>query len=126
MIGAKSPRLRRGQTITARYLNGQADQIDALRNALVRLAGGAGVQAIDTQADQSNLSPAQLLDPGITSPGLTQNLAAGHVMTELARVTSIVRVENPSDPAQYVDVERVDVITFEGAAGERLTLVFNH
>jgi len=36
---------------------------------------------------------------------------------EVSRQTSTVRVENPDDALQYVDVERIDVITFQGATG---------
>lgn len=32
------------------------------------------------------------------------------VLDELARLTSVVRVENSEDPSQWVDVERIDVL----------------
>lgn len=126
MTVPKSPRLKRGDRISARFLNGHSDQIDALRGQLMRLARGAGVQSIDTQADRSNLSPLQLLDPAVDGAGVTQGVNAGRVMREIVRVVSTVRVTNPSDPAQFVDVERVDVIAFEDDTGERLTLVFDN
>lgn len=126
MTAPSSPRLKRGSLITARFLNGQADQIDALRNRLAKLAPGTGTQAEDSAADRSNLSPLQLIDPAVVAESLTQGINAGRVMREIVRLVSVVRVENPEDSAQFVDVERVDVVTFEDAAGERLTLVFDN
>ncbi len=39
------------------------------------------------------------------------------VLTEMARVTSVVRVENPEDPTQWVDVERIDVMMMQDSKG---------
>lgn len=126
MTAPRSSRLKRGDPIRARFLNGQADQIDELRQRLIRIERASGVQAIDSQANTSNLSPAQLADPLILSPGVLRGLDGGRVLTEIARVSSIVRVTNPSDSAQFVDVERVELVAFEDIDGERLTLAFDN
>lgn len=39
------------------------------------------------------------------------------VLTETQRVTSVVRVENPEDPTQWVDVERIDVLLMQDTNG---------
>ena len=44
---------------------------------------------------------------------------------EVARTTSTVRVENPDDANQYVDVERIDAICFFTPRG-RVQLLFNN
>ena len=48
------------------------------------------------------------------------------VLTEIARATSDVRVENPDDPSQYVIVRRIEAVTFAKASGGRLTLNFRN
>lgn len=37
--------------------------------------------------------------------------------TETGRDTSLLRVENPDDPDQFVEVERIDAISFRGPNG---------
>jgi hypothetical protein len=44
---------------------------------------------------------------------------------ELTRTVSVVRVENPEDPAQYVDVERIETITFRGPDRD-VQFILNH
>lgn len=48
------------------------------------------------------------------------------VWTEIARTTSTVRVENPEDPEQYVDVERVETALFRLPDQSEVELRFNH
>jgi len=43
--------------------------------------------------------------------------------TEISRTTETVRVSNPSDPSQYVDVQRIKSIRFMGPQGDEA--VFN-
>jgi hypothetical protein len=119
-------RLRRGEPIRARYLNAIADSVDELRARVARLEGGAGTQASDASPQSSNLSPEQLLDPAIDAASVLRGLNAGRVLTEIARLVTVVRVENPSDPAQFVDVERVEIVTFGDTDGEKVTLVFDN
>ncbi|KJS40353.1 MAG: hypothetical protein VR70_05780 [Rhodospirillaceae bacterium BRH_c57] len=48
------------------------------------------------------------------------------VWTEIARTTSTVRVENPEDPEQYVDVERVETLLMRGPGGEQVEWRLSH
>lgn len=125
MSAPRSTRLKRGDAIRARFLNAQSDQIDELRNRVTRIERAGGVQAVDDNASQSNLSPGQIADPTIAADVL-RGVDGARAMNEIARVSSVVRVENPSDPAQFVDVERVEIIAFEDVTGERLTLIFDN
>ncbi len=115
--------IRRGEPIRARWLNTAKAQIDELRARVGSLVGTDGTQALDTDPGNSNLSPAQLLDPTLTAPSVTRGLGLGNAYVEIARLVSVVRVENPDDAAQFVDVERIEAIAFENDAGERLSLV---
>lgn len=45
---------------------------------------------------------------------------------EISRKTTTVRVTNPTDPEQYVDVERVDVATFRNADGTHSQFKFRN
>jgi len=45
---------------------------------------------------------------------------------EVARAVSVVRVTNPSDSEQWVDVERIERIMFRGPDGRRHEFVLNH
>ena len=126
MSAPRSIRIKRGDPIRARWLNGQADQIDELRRRLAAIERASGPQAVDSAADRSNLSPAQIADPLILSPDVLRGLQGGRVFVEIARSVSIVRVTNPSNATQFVDVERVDLVTFQTADGERITLVFDN
>lgn len=46
--------------------------------------------------------------------------------TEVSRVTSVIRVENPDDSFQYVDVERIEEIVFRGEDGIDRKFILNH
>ena len=48
------------------------------------------------------------------------------LFTETARVTTTVRIENPSDSSQFVDVERIDRISFVGPDGVVRTFVLSN
>lgn len=48
------------------------------------------------------------------------------VFREIARAVTVVRVTNPEDSAQYVDVERIDKIQFRGPDGKRYELQLNN
>lgn len=47
------------------------------------------------------------------------------VYSEVSRFTTTVRVENPDDPEQFVNVERIESISFQGDKGP-ITLSFNN
>lgn len=52
--------------------------------------------------------------------------ALGLIFTETTRQTTTVRITNPSDPADFVDVERIDRISFSGPDGVIRTFVLNN
>lgn len=59
----------------------------------------------------------------------TQPENAGNVTKtyeEVSRVTSVIRVENPNDSFQYVDVERIEEITFRGEDGNDYKFILDH
>ncbi len=47
------------------------------------------------------------------------------IYTEVSRRTTLVRVENPEDSEQFVNVERIESISFQGNGG-RISLKFNN
>jgi hypothetical protein len=47
------------------------------------------------------------------------------VYSEVSRTVSVVRVTNPEDAAQYVDVERIETITFRGPDRD-VKFILNH
>jgi len=52
--------------------------------------------------------------------------ALGLIFTETGRLTTIVRVSNPLDANDFVDVERIDRISFQGPDGVIRTFVLNN
>ena len=46
--------------------------------------------------------------------------------TELSRVTSTVRIEDPDDEEVYVEVERMDSVLFVDGSGNIQRLIFNN
>lgn len=45
---------------------------------------------------------------------------------EVSRVTEVVRVENPDDANQWVEVERINSMVFAGPTGAYVRFNFNH
>ncbi len=52
--------------------------------------------------------------------------AEGLIFTETGRKTTTLRITNPVDSAQFVDVERIDRISFQGPDGVIRTFVLNN
>ncbi len=50
----------------------------------------------------------------------------GLIYNETERQTTTVRIENPDDSTQFVDVERIDQITFLGPDGVARTFVLTN
>ncbi len=112
----KVPSITRGQPISAGFLNVMGNNINLLAGALDK-----------PQAKPGDASPKRSSSPE-TSDQADPNAppADPNTYNETGRYTSMVRVTNPDDPAQYVDVERIEWVSFVNAAGETLTLVFNN
>lgn len=66
--------------------------------------------------------------PAIDTPGAgdTTGPALGLVFAETKRQTSTVRVTNPQDSEDWVDVERIERISFRGPDGLIRTFVLNN
>jgi hypothetical protein len=96
-------RIRRGQVIRARYLQQFEDVAEAVAGRLRRpRQAGAPLEA-----EQINSS-------------------VGTVWVEIGRIEQTVRVTNPDDDEQYVDVARMVTVTLRSPSGETQTLAFNN
>ena len=90
---------------------GQPTDLGALAPVVLSWgAPGAVLQFVD-----ANLRSANPYDsvPKINDPTLGASLE----VREISRQTSRVRVENPADPVQYVDIERIEEIVFAAPDG---------
>ncbi len=104
------------------------------RNALpqIRRPPGAIGEAVHRWGRQANLSwttPGQVTTQVIFTDGLPpidDPEDAARIFTETEREVDVVRVENPSDSAQFVDVERITKISFLGEDGITRTFVLNN
>ena len=47
------------------------------------------------------------------------------IFTETSRTTTTVRIEDDTDPTVFVDIERIDDVTFSNSSGQTLKLTFN-
>lgn len=92
------PRIRKGDVIRAPYLNQIADAIN----------------------DQAHLPENLPGTPAPTDGTLPEDTGANsaETWTETQRETTTVRVENPEDSEQYVDVDRIDSVTLVGPDGQ--------
>ncbi len=83
----------------------------------------------DFQFSAGAIPPAATQPIFIILPGGDEgedDLEEGLVFTELSRETTTVRISNPADAGDFVDVERIDRITFDGPDGRRRTFVLNN
>jgi hypothetical protein len=98
------PRIRAGEVIEARWLN---DVVDGVNTAL--------------QPPRAEDDP----PPPQPEEGDDESAADEH-WTEVARTTTTVRVEDPDDSDTYVDVERVDTVTFLRPDGTTIRLTMSN
>jgi len=103
VLGAQIPLIQPRERITANWLNS--------------VAAAAERVPIPAQTEETQ-------EPeGEDGEGTTDD----RIYTEQSRVTSTVRIEDDTDPTVYVDIERIDEITFtEDGSGAILTLKFNN
>jgi hypothetical protein len=107
MIG----RIKKGEVIKASFLNDMAQGIDTLNETFVD-------------------RPRQVLD---SDPAEVQNEAAEEGIEEAdpnryietGRTSSTVQVFDQNDE-NYAEVSRIELVTFENALGETITLEFNN
>lgn len=100
MTERRIPPPRKGEAITALYLGNTTDRIR-------KLEGVVGARSADP----------------VPSDPVNAQQTSSESWTETARTTTTVRIENPSDSSQFVDVERVVTITFD--RGDGTTVVLN-
>lgn len=96
----RAPRVKRGQALTADLWNSLADYVDP------PLLSPRQVEAPVTSEQVAETDP----DPAST-------------FYEVARASDTVRVENPDDENQYVNVERLRAITFS-AGGQNVSFIY--
>lgn len=121
---------RAGLTIGPRFLAGR----EQVRRIPRRRPPGAVGDAVLRWGAPSNFQ--FLSDGGTTQPiynilpggdeEARDDEALGLVFTETERQVSVVRVSNPLDAADFVDVERIDQISFLGPDGLIRTFVLNN
>lgn len=59
--------------------------------------------------------------------GELQDIPPLRMLTEVSRVTSDKRIENPQDPEQYVIVQRIDeLVMVDSIDGESITFIFDN
>lgn len=118
------PRIARGGVISYRYLRGLEDAIiDSGRRPG---APATTAQAQVDDAEATNLRPDQAFDGRTQRTAGRVDVSGADVYRETARTTATVRVENPDDAEQYVDVERVEAVAFVDGLGRVLTLAFDN
>ncbi len=91
------PRFTKGRIISAQQLNEVVSSVNALNEI-----------NLPTQINEGNTFPA--FDDSEETESASEYQA--NTWTEIARTTTTVRIENPEDAEQYVNVERVVTITF--------------
>lgn len=104
-------RQQRGAVIRATFLNRIVEVVDGRADIITNPRQRAG----ERQQIQGDVDPTG-------QPALS----ADQVFTEIGRTVSTVRVEDPDDADVYVDVERIDTVTFIGTNGRTMLLVFNN
>lgn len=85
------------------------------------------IQPTPTEPETAVLNwTAQTNTQADTIPGFKLTINYKQLHNEVSRKTTVARVTNPEDPNQYVDVERIDEITFNGNDGVQQRFVFNN
>lgn len=109
------PGIASGQPITGRWLTQVADNQNALIDAY---KGPASLRPLSNEGQDFDVTynPSTQLQP------IAQ--AGSSIWTETSRATSTVRINDPSSSA-YVDVERIEAITFASSIGT-MTLRFQN
>lgn len=92
----------------------EAREADSSDDSLLRW-GRAPVWGSETVSREEESGGFQIINPKPEQP--PQNTLP-RIYTEVSRETKTVRVTNPNDTAQYVDVARIESITFRGPDGK--------
>jgi len=113
---------KRGDILTAVYVN---KIVDGANRALDVLGPPRSTKSPETGTGEVPLDADG--DPTAGNDPSTGGLSflGSEVLEEESRITSVVRVTDPNDSSVWVDVERIDEITF-GSTQRRLTLKFDN
>lgn len=118
--------IRKGETITAGLLSSYAVQINRntarLGSFATEIADGERFSPSSNAEQEDNTSQEV---PAIDSDSELAAVAST-IFSETGRSVSTVRVENPLDATQFVDVERIEVVRFRSLTGETMLLVFDN
>lgn len=119
-------RLPPGRVLSNRRVAAIIEGVNRELPEQVPARGEVKQQASRDSSASSNVRPGELLDPKVreADPVIDPTSATSSYI-EVSRTVSIVRIENPEDETQYVDVERTDAVTLAGPDGY-LTLIFNN
>lgn len=124
-MAVRVPRITRGGVISFRYLHELEDAvIEAGRPPRRGTPATVARQSLNN-ADQSSARADQLLEGRAERAGAAVTPVVDQ-WVEVSRTSDTVRVENPEDSEQYVDVARVATVTLEGPNGERMRLTFDN
>ena len=131
----KVPQIKRGDPLTAVYFNQIADTVNQLET-LAKARAAALESSTATATGGTNVTPFNLrlvnaLLVDLNELGIEGIRTQDEVdpppelnFIEIARTTSTVRVEDPDDADTFVDVDRIDGVSFTGENNETLRLVF--
>lgn len=118
--------IRVGDVIRARYLQSLEQAIEDTQNGLTQIGGRVTEQRENANAGGNNLAPDQLFEPAAERAASVDTEPAARTFTEVSRAATTVRIENPEDSEQYVDVSRADSIVLVAEDGEKVVLVFDN
>ena len=124
-MAARVPRIARGGVISFRYLHDLEDAVIEAHRTPRRGAPEVVERRSLNNADQSSARADQLFDGRAERAGAAVTPVVDQ-WVEVSRTSDTVRVENPEDAEQYVDVARVATVTLEGPNGERMRLTFDN
>lgn len=121
-------RINRGDVLRLRYLRRLEDAIIDTQDALGRVERTVGTLESRSIADpeNSNLAPGQLYDENALDAAGELPAFTLKVFREYARTSETVRVTNPEDSEQFVDVARPTDVHFVTDEGDFLSLVFDN
>lgn len=134
----KVPRIERGDPLSAAFFNQIVESVNELQATAKAVATASETLKSTASTEGTNVTPDNIglineLIQSLEDLGLEtlqeENAEDPPIelnFIETVRTTSTVRVEDPDDSEVYVDVDRIDGVSFVGANGEILRLVFTN
>ena len=118
--------IARGTDITARWLNETIDSVNHLQEQI------RGPRQNNVRPPSPNSTPESTLRSdadevgSVVAAAVPLALKPQETWIEIARTTSTVRITNPEDDEQYVDVQRVESLTVVLQDGRLATIVLRN